>query len=77
MTTADRSLRSSAGLPSAPEKGTRRMFWLDPGLVLIVPYVVWMVVFGLGPGVSALLFSFAEFEKGKPKLFQAGDDTRT
>jgi multiple sugar transport system permease protein len=64
---------SRAREPSAiPKRKTPRRFWLDPGLVLILPYLVWMVVFGLGPGVSALLFSFAEFEKGTPKLFRAG-----
>ena len=68
MTSADLLVQK----PAALARGARRRFRLDPGLVLILPYVVWMIVFGLGPGLSALLFSFAEFEKGKPKLFQAG-----
>ena len=31
-----------------------------------------MLAFGIGPAVYALIISFAEFEKGKPKLFAAG-----
>jgi multiple sugar transport system permease protein len=71
MTAASRSINK-------PTERTRskfqRKFWLDAGMLLIIPYVVWMLLFGLGPGISALIFSFSKFEKGTPILFQAGLD---
>jgi multiple sugar transport system permease protein len=69
MTAASRSIDETT--TQKPRKFQRK-FWLDAGMLLILPYVVWMLVFGLGPGISALVFSFSKFEKGKPYLFQAG-----
>jgi len=69
MTAASRSITKST---EKKFKKFQRRFWLDAGMLLIVPYIVWMLVFGLGPGLSAIVFSFSKFEKGKPLLFQAG-----
>jgi|WetSurMetagenome_2_1015567.scaffolds.fasta_scaffold31007_2 multiple sugar transport system permease protein len=37
-----------------------------------LPYVLFMVVFGLGPGIYAFLISFADFKSGVPRYFAAG-----
>ncbi|MGB8648498.1 MAG: sugar ABC transporter permease [Anaerolineae bacterium] len=37
-----------------------------------LPYLLVMVAFGLGPGLYALLISFADFKTGLPKYFAAG-----
>jgi multiple sugar transport system permease protein len=71
MTTASRPINKPA---ERQRRQFQRKFWLDAGMLLIIPYVVWMLVFGLGPGLSALVFSFSKFEKGTPLLFQAGLD---
>ncbi len=69
MTAASHAISETA---TKKTKKFQRKFWLDAGMLLIIPYVVWMLVFGLGPAISALVFSFSKFEKGKPHLFQAG-----
>jgi multiple sugar transport system permease protein len=38
----------------------------------VLPYLLFMLVFGLGPGIYAFLVSFADFELGVPRYFQAG-----
>ncbi len=37
-----------------------------------LPYVLFMVAFGLGPGIYAFLISFADFKSGVPRYFAAG-----
>jgi multiple sugar transport system permease protein len=37
-----------------------------------LPYVLFMLAFGLGPGLYALLISFADFSTGVPRYFAAG-----
>ncbi len=37
-----------------------------------LPYILVMLAFGLGPGLYALLISFADFSTGTPKYFAAG-----
>jgi multiple sugar transport system permease protein len=37
-----------------------------------LPYILVMLAFGLGPGLYALLISFADFSAGVPKYFTAG-----
>lgn len=37
-----------------------------------LPYILVMLAFGLGPGLYALLISFADFSKGVPDYFAAG-----
>lgn len=69
MTAASRSISEKS---TKKTRKFQRRFWLDAGMLLIIPYLVWMLVFGLGPAISALVFSFSKFEMGKPLLFQAG-----
>lgn len=40
--------------------------------LFVLPYVLVMLAFGLGPGLYALLISFADFSSGVPKYFAAG-----
>ena len=40
--------------------------------LLVLPYVLVMLAFGLGPGLYALLLSFADFSTGVPSYFAAG-----
>jgi multiple sugar transport system permease protein len=37
-----------------------------------LPYLVFMLAFGIGPGLYAFLISFAGFKKGVPQYFSAG-----
>ena len=40
--------------------------------LFVLPYILAMLAFGLGPGLYALLISFADFSAGVPKYFAAG-----
>ncbi len=40
--------------------------------LFVLPYFLVMLAFGLGPGLYALLISFADFRTGLPKYFAAG-----
>ncbi|MFN8455872.1 MAG: sugar ABC transporter permease [Anaerolineae bacterium] len=40
--------------------------------LFVLPYVLVMLAFGLGPGLYALLLSFADFSTGLPRYFAAG-----
>jgi multiple sugar transport system permease protein len=41
---------------------------------LALPYFVFMVLFGIGPGLYSLLMSFSKFQMGVPSYFAAGID---
>ena len=47
----------------------RRRNW---GIILVVPYVIAISLFAVGPSLLALVFSFSDFSLGKPNLFMAG-----
>ena len=40
--------------------------------LFLLPYILFMLAFGLGPGIYALLISFADFSTGIPRYFAAG-----
>jgi len=42
------------------------------GYLFVLPYFLVMLAFGIGPGLYALLISFADFRTGLPKYFGAG-----
>lgn len=42
--------------------------------LFVLPYVLVMLAFGLGPGLYALLLSFADFSTGLPRYFAAGSN---
>ena len=50
---------------------TRRIRALVADLFLL-PYLVFLLVFGLLPGIFALILSFSSFENGTPNYFVAG-----
>jgi len=71
------NLNISAGAPMAAEVGVSRRpqaRW-QRGLTpygFVLPYIVVMLLFGLGPGIYAFLISFADFGGGVPRYFAAG-----
>jgi len=65
--TVTEKLRSTASSRTPQRK--KRANW---GIALIVPYVVAVTVFAVGPSLVALVFSFSDFSAGKPNLFAAG-----
>jgi len=40
--------------------------------LFLLPYILFMLAFGLGPGIYAFLISFADFSTGVPRYFAAG-----
>lgn len=45
---------------------------IKPAHLFVLPHTVFLVVFGVGPALYALVISFASFKFGTPALFQAG-----
>lgn len=45
-----------------------------PAHLFVLPHTVFLVLFGIGPAVYALVISFASFAQGTPELFSAGLD---
>lgn len=45
--------------------------------LLVLPYLIFMVIFGIGPGLYAVLMSFSKFSMGVPQYFAAGLDNYT
>src|SRR5260370_26210340 len=54
--------------PTRPRWGVR----LNPAYVFLLPYLVAMIMFSLGPAVYAFILMFATFKVGKPQFFTAG-----
>jgi multiple sugar transport system permease protein len=50
--------------------GARKL--LHPAQLFVLPYVILLLVFGVGPGLYAFIISFAKFVEGRPRLFEAG-----
>ena len=40
--------------------------------LFLLPYILFMLAFGLGPGIYALIISFADYSTGLPRYFAAG-----
>ena len=57
-------------LATLPRPRRRRL--LQAGHLFVLPYVVLLLAFAIGPGIYALLISFASFNEGRPQFFQAG-----
>jgi multiple sugar transport system permease protein len=67
----------SAGIPVAAQtrvSSPLRARWRKYSAIYIfvLPYVIAMLLFGIGPGIYALLVSFADFSTGVPNYFAAG-----
>ena len=54
-----------------PARSARR-FGVNPAYIFLLPYLVSMLLFSLGPAIYALLLTFATFKAGRPQFFQAG-----
>jgi multiple sugar transport system permease protein len=63
---------SVATQPVASTTEHRKKFRLNLGYLLVFPYAVGMILFGVGPMIVAIIFSFSKFEGGKPLYLQAG-----
>lgn len=55
--------------PRSPSFSSRRRL---TAYLFVLPYVLVLLAFGLGPGLYALLLSFADFSTGLPNYFAAG-----
>jgi multiple sugar transport system permease protein len=68
----------SAGVPVATqthgEPTGLQVRWRKYRIIylFVLPYVLAMLLFGIGPGLYALLISFADFSMGVPNYFAAG-----
>jgi multiple sugar transport system permease protein len=68
----------TASLPSLPVKNKphssifSRWRRHKVAYLFVLPYFLVMLAFGLGPGLYALIISFASFKTGLPKYFAAG-----
>ena len=49
-----------------------RRFRINPAYIFLLPYLVAMVMFSLGPAVYAFILMFAKFKVGRPQFFTAG-----
>lgn len=56
---------------AAPRLSAKRRRNLS-AYVFLLPYLVFLLAFGVGPGLYALVISFADFKVGVPNFFAAG-----
>lgn len=47
---------------------------IQPAHLFVLPHTIFLVLFGIGPAVYALIISFASFQTGTPEFFAAGLD---
>lgn len=47
---------------------------IRPAHLFVLPHAVFLVLFGIGPALYALVISFASFDLGTPEFFSAGLD---
>ncbi len=68
-------MANQAATLTLPKSQSRRFPRLKRNItayLFSLPYILVMLAFGLGPGLYALLISFADFSTGKPNYFAAG-----
>jgi multiple sugar transport system permease protein len=58
-------------LITAPTRPAWRVKF-NPAYIFLLPYIISMVMFSLGPAVYALILMFATFKAGRPRFFTAG-----
>lgn len=70
---ASKSIANLSKLRSISEAITNLHIRFRPNwaLILLVPYLIAVTMFHLGPALIALVFSFSNFYAGKPQLFAA------
>ena len=47
---------------------------IKPAHLFVLPHTIFLVLFGIGPALYALVISFASFRAGTPEFFAAGLD---
>lgn len=57
-----------------PRVARKRGPRLQAAHLFVLPYVVFLALFAIGPAVYAFLLSFADFQVGTPRYFDAGLD---
>ncbi len=62
---------TSLAMPASPRINRKWRRHLSAYL-FILPYLLFMLAFGIGPGIYAFLISFADFKMGVPNYFAAG-----
>ncbi len=68
--TVSPTLQPLAAKPRLP--GLFRWRQRSVSYLFVLPYFLVMLAFGIGPGLYALLISFADFKTGLPKYFWRG-----
>ncbi len=63
---------STPALPKEKSRSRRRRLFPRVADIFVLPYVLFLLVFGILPGVYALVLSFASFPNGTPQYFAAG-----
>ncbi len=65
-------MSSLSSAPAQTKPSRRRRFQVNASYLFVLPYVVFLTLFGVMPGVIALAFSVSKFVGGRPQLFAAG-----
>ncbi len=69
------SATAAKPVPRQAAARRRRAFsFFKAGHLFVLPYLFFMLVFGLGPALYAVVVSVSKFQFGRPLLFQAGLD---
>jgi len=68
----DSTAVKSPGVQVRKPRSARSRWRLQPAHLFVLPYTLFLLAFGVGPGLYALVISFADFRTGIPRLFQAG-----
>jgi multiple sugar transport system permease protein len=71
MATTTNVRRQAKPITGASPTRRKRFRW-NWGVILVIPYVLAVLTFAVGPALVALVFSFSDFSAGKPQLFMAG-----
>lgn len=59
-------------LPKEKIRSRRRWLFARAADLFVLPYVLFLLAFGIGPGIYALVLSFSSFANGTPQYFAAG-----
>ena len=72
MTNIVHQVKAIVNMPLSFISGLAARRKWDWGIMLVVPYVIAVSLWALGPSLLALVFSFSDFSYGKPNFFIAG-----
>ena len=61
-----------APLRTQTHRRVRSKAWRLIPFLFLLPYLLTMFFFSIGPGLYALMISFADFSQGRPRYFSAG-----